>query len=59
MSKLSLVTRSTIGRAAIGFVGTAMVLLGTPLLSPEASSGTPISADMSEAAIEGNVTRPS
>ncbi|WP_147417637.1 hypothetical protein [Sphingomonas cavernae] len=60
MSKLSRVTQSMIGRAAIGFVGTAIVLLGTPLLTPDASAGTPVAVHLSnEVIIEGNVMQPS
>ncbi|WP_182912072.1 hypothetical protein [Sphingomonas cavernae] len=51
MEKLSRWTRTSICRAAIGFVGTASVLLGTNLLAPDASaapamhySGTSIAA---------------
>jgi len=56
MKKLSIISQTAVGRAAIGFIGTAFVLLVTPLFASDTSAAVQLSAGV---APKSAVTRPS
>lgn len=52
MTRLSSLTRSSLGRAAFGFVGTASVLISNALVAAEAQAASPVVAERAEGVLK-------
>lgn len=50
MGRMAKFTQSSVGRAVMGFVGTASVLLGAPLFSQDADAARPLTNATAHAA---------